>query len=171
MSLLLLVFFILLPIIEITLLIDIGSTIGAGATILLIITTAVVGVGLVRHQGFSILQDAQSQINAGQPPAKALAHGIFVLLAGLMLIIPGFLTDGIGFLLLLPPVRSLLLEFVIGSIVTNLTPNMFSARFYASASPQNKDAQKRTNPLNPKPANDDVIDANHIVIDKNDPES
>ncbi|MEC8534744.1 MAG: FxsA family protein, partial [Pseudomonadota bacterium] len=80
MSFLLLVFFILLPIVEITLLIDIGSNIGAGATILLIIATAVVGVGLVRYQGLSILKDAQIQINKGQPPAKVLAHGILVLL-------------------------------------------------------------------------------------------
>ena len=120
MSLLLLVFFILLPIVEITLLIDIGGNIGAGATILLILTTAMVGMVLVRYQGFSLLRDAQSQISKGQPPAKALAHGILVLLAGLMLIIPGFFTDGVGFLLLLPPVRSLLLDFVVGSIMTNL---------------------------------------------------
>ena len=165
MSLLLLVFFSLLPIVEITLLIDIGSNIGAGATILLIITTAVVGVGLVRYQGFSILRDAQSQISKGQPPAKALAHGILVLLAGLMLIIPGFFTDGVGFLLLIPPIRSLLLDFVVGSIMTKFTADMFSARFYSGASSHDRGAR-------PTPANDDdVIDANHIVIDKNDPES
>ena len=121
MSFLLLVFFILLPIVEIALLIDIGSNIGAGATILLIIATAVVGVGLFRHQGLSILKDAQIQISKGQPPANALAHGILVLLAGLMLIIPGFFTDGVGFLLLLPPVRSLLLDFVVGSMMTEFT--------------------------------------------------
>lgn len=171
MSLLLLVFFILLPIVEIALLINIGSSIGAGITILLILTTAVVGVMLVRYQGFSILRDAQSQISKGQPPAKALAHGILVLLAGLMLIIPGFFTDGVGFLLLLPPVRSLLLDLVVGSIMTKFTADMSSSRFYYSASskgsrdPQDKDAH-------PRPANDDaVIDAKHIVIDKNDPES
>jgi UPF0716 protein FxsA len=164
MSFLLLVFFILLPIVEITLLINIGSNIGAGTTILLIITTAMVGVGLVRYQGFSILRDAQSQISKGQPPAKALAHGIFVLLAGLMLIIPGFFTDGIGFLLLMPPVRSLLLDFVIGNIVTEFTSD-FSAKFYSGGFSQNREAR-------PTPANDDdIIDAKHIVIDKKDPES
>ena len=164
MSFLLLVFFILLPIVEITLLIDIGSNIGAGATILLIIATAVVGVGLVRYQGLSILKDAQIQISKGQPPAKALAHGILVLLAGLMLIIPGFFTDGIGFLLLLPPVRSLLLDFVVGSIMTEFTSD-FSAKFYSGAFSQNMGAH-------PAPVNDDdVIDAQHIVIDKKDPES
>ena len=118
MSLLLLVFFILLPIVEITLLIDIGGNIGAGATILLILTTAMVGMVLVRYQGFSLLRDAQSQISKGQPPAKALAHGILVLLAGLMLIIPGFFTDGVGFLLLLQPVRSLLLDFLVKNLST-----------------------------------------------------
>lgn len=165
MSLLLLVFFILLPIVEITLLIDIGGNIGAGATILLILTTAMVGMVLVRYQGFSILRDAQSQISKGQPPAKALAHGILVLSAGLMLIIPGFFTDGVGFLLLLPPVRSLLLDFVVGSIMTKFTADMFSTRFYSSASSQDRGAR-------PSSGNhDDVIDANHIVIDKNDPES
>lgn len=165
MSLLLLVFFILLPIVEITLLIDIGGSIGAGATILLILTTAVVGMVLVRYQGFSILRDAQNQISKGQPPAKALAHGILVLLAGLMLIIPGFFTDGVGFLLLLPPVRSLILDFVVGSIMTKFTTDMFSTRFYSSASSQDRGAHP--NPAN----NNDIIDANHIVIDKNDPES
>ena len=165
MSLLLLVFFILLPIVEITLLIDIGGNIGAGATILLILTTAMVGMVLVRYQGFSILRDAQSQISKGQPPAKALAHGILVLFAGLMLIIPGFFTDGVGFLLLLPPVRSLLLDFVVGSIMTKFTADMFSTRFYSSTSSRDRGAR-------PSSANDDdVIDTNHIVIDKNDPES
>lgn len=171
MSLLLLVFFILLPIVEIALLINIGSSIGAGTTILLILTTAVVGVVLVRYQGFSILRDAQSQISKGQPPAKALALGILVLLAGLMLIIPGFFTDGVGFLLLLPPVRSLLLDLVVGSIMTKFTADMFSSRFYYSASSKGSRGSQDKG-AHPRPANDDaVIDAKHIVIDKNDPES
>jgi UPF0716 protein FxsA len=142
MSLLLLVFFILLPIVEITLLIDIGGNIGAGATILLILTTAMVGMVLVRYQGFSILRDAQSQISKGQPPAKALAHGILVLFAGLMLIIPGFFTDGVGFLLLLPPVRSLLLDFVVGSIMTKFTADMFSTRFFQCVVSRQRGAPK-----------------------------
>ena len=81
-----------------------------------------------------------------------------------MLIIPGFFTDGVGFLLLLPPVRSLLLDFVVVSIMTGFTSD-FSTKFYSGVFSQNRGAQ-------PAPANDDdVIDAQHIVIDKKDTES
>lgn len=158
MSLLLLVFFIIVPIVEIVLLIEIGGAIGAGATLLLILATAVAGVGLVRLQGMSVLREAQRELGAGRAPAKELAHGALLLLAGLLLIVPGFFTDFIGFLLLLPPFRTVILDYVLGALMANFTAEFFEGRFH---------------PDDRRPDNDKggVIEGEFTIIDKNDSKS
>ncbi len=108
MPLLILLIFIGLPLAEISLFIEVGGEIGAGSTILLTIATAVAGVTLARLQGFAVMARMQESMAQGQPPVAELVHGFFLFLAGVFLFIPGFLTDTLGVLLLLPPVRILL---------------------------------------------------------------
>ena len=104
-----LVFFVGAPLIELYLLIEVGSVIGALPTILLSVFTAILGGALVRLQGFSILFRAQSQIANDELPAIEMLEGVMLLLVGLALLLPGFITDAIGFLLLIPPLRRLLI--------------------------------------------------------------
>lgn len=108
MALLLLAAFILVPLIEIGLFIEVGGWIGLWPTLGLIILTAVVGTALLRQQGLATLRRAQSQMDAGQVPTKELFDGACLLIGGLLLLTPGFFTDAVGFLLLMPPIRDLL---------------------------------------------------------------
>lgn len=97
--------FILVPIIEMYFLIQVGSVIGAGWTILLVVATAVIGAWLVRAQGFGLINKAQTMMAQGQMPAMEMAEGLLIFLAGALLLTPGFFTDTLGFLLLVPPLR------------------------------------------------------------------
>lgn len=108
----LLVAFILVPILEITVLIKVGSVIGLGSTILVVIFTAVLGAYLVRQQGFATLQAVQQEMNQGRVPALQMAEGIALLFAGALLLTPGFVTDGVGFALLTPPIRRAIIAWV-----------------------------------------------------------
>lgn len=112
-----LLIFIGVPLIEIYLLIEVGSAIGAIATVLAVLFTAVLGVTLIRIQGFSTIQKAQASMAQGVPPAMELFEGIMLLFAALCLLIPGFFTDAVGFLLLIPPFRGFLASLIIGSAV------------------------------------------------------
>lgn len=108
MGLLLLLTFIGLPLFELWLLVEIGSQIGGLNVIGLSLLTAAIGVTLVRMQGLSILKEMQSPQMQQSKPGETLIHGLFLLVAGLFLLFPGFLTDTVGAILLLPPVRLLL---------------------------------------------------------------
>jgi UPF0716 protein FxsA len=105
----LLLLFIGLPLIELYFLIRVGSEIGAMPTIALSVLTAVLGTWLVRRQGFSLLMRVRDQIDRGDMPAFEMLDGALILVAGLFLLLPGFLTDTLGFLLLIPPLRRLLI--------------------------------------------------------------
>lgn len=104
-----LLIFIAIPLVEIWLLIEVGSQIGAFATVALIVLTAVVGVFLIRLQGLTTLMRAQKRMAAGEMPAQEMAEGMVLALCGICLLIPGFATDALGFLGLVPPVRRYLI--------------------------------------------------------------
>ncbi|HEY5604617.1 MAG TPA: FxsA family protein [Gammaproteobacteria bacterium] len=101
----LLALFFIVPIIEIYLLIEIGSIIGSLATIIAVVFTAVLGAGLLRTQGFSTLRRVQQTAAQGGLPAIELLEGAMLLVAGALLLTPGFFTDAIGFLCLVPVIR------------------------------------------------------------------
>ena len=104
-ALLFLLIFVGAPLIELYFLIEVGSAIGALPTIALSVFTAVLGGLLVRMQGFAILFRAQSQLADREVPAFELLEGALLLLVGFALMLPGFITDAVGFLLLIPPLR------------------------------------------------------------------
>tara|TARA_Y100000817_G_C16457862_1_gene367993 strand:+ start:30 stop:449 length:420 start_codon:yes stop_codon:yes gene_type:complete len=97
---------ILVPIIEIYLLIKIGSQIGALTTILLIFTTAIVGIYYAKYEGLNTLRSGFIQLSKNEAPAYEIISGAAIAFAALLLIIPGFATDVIGFLLIFPISRS-----------------------------------------------------------------
>lgn len=109
-----LLLFILVPIIEMTVLIQVGSEIGSLATVGLVFLTAIVGVSLIRKQGLETSLKAQEKMRRGELPASEVAEGVMLLFAGLCLLIPGFVTDAIGGLLLIPMLRKL---FAAGLVV------------------------------------------------------
>jgi len=103
MGFLILVFlFVAVPVAEISLLIKVGGAIGGLNTVIFVIFTAVLGAYLVRQQGFATLQKLQQETNAGRVPALQIAEGVALLFAGAVLLTPGFITDAVGFILLIP---------------------------------------------------------------------
>ena len=99
---------ILIPIVEIYLFIKIGSQIGAINTIILIFVTAIIGVYYAKYEGLNTLRSGMVQIIRNQIPARELISGAAIAFAAILLIIPGFATDLIGFLLIMPVTRKLI---------------------------------------------------------------
>lgn len=93
------------PLLELYVLIEVGAEIGALPTILLSIFTAVLGATLVRMQGISVLMRVQQTLARGEAPALEMLEGAMLMMSGVMLLFPGFITDIMGFLMLIPPLR------------------------------------------------------------------
>lgn len=101
-----------IPIVEIATFIAIGGQIGIGLTLLMILVTAIIGSILLRVQGLGLIREIQTKFADGQVPGRALGNGAMIVVAGLLLLTPGFVTDAIGFLLFVPPVRSAIFAFI-----------------------------------------------------------
>tara|TARA_Y100001935_G_scaffold51192_1_gene42685 strand:+ start:162 stop:587 length:426 start_codon:yes stop_codon:yes gene_type:complete len=99
---------ILVPVLEIYLLIKIGSQIGAITTILLIFTTAIIGIYYAKYEGLNTLRSGFSQLSRNETPAYEVISGAAIAFAAVLLIIPGFLTDLLGFLLIFPITRKII---------------------------------------------------------------
>lgn len=96
---------------EIAVFIQVGSWIGVGWTLLLVFASAVFGIGLVRAQGFAAATRVQAMIEQGESPALGMLEGLALLAAGVLLVIPGFVTDLAAFALLIPPLRRGIIRF------------------------------------------------------------
>ena len=99
--------FIFLPMVELYLLIMLGSRIGAMPTIGLIVLTGIIGATLARQQGLSVLSKIQREMASGKPPTQELVEGALIVVGGIVLLTPGIVTDIFGFSLLVPPVRKI----------------------------------------------------------------
>ena len=130
----LLVLFIVIPILEMWLLIEVGGMIGALATIFLVFLTAVVGLALLRQQGLQTLFRVNQRMQQGQLPATEILEGVALAVGGALLLTPGFITDGVGFMCLLPITRRLMVVAVIKrgmvSSVAGSKHQHHSATFY-----------------------------------------
>lgn len=104
----LVILFVLVPIAELALFLRISDAVGLGPTLLFVLVTAVIGAALVRRQGISVMNQVRAQLAGGGFPGRQLAHGAMVLVGGALLLTPGFLTDAIGFSLMVPAVREAL---------------------------------------------------------------
>ncbi|HSH43006.1 MAG TPA: FxsA family protein [Arenicellales bacterium] len=109
----LLLAFLLVPLFEIYLLLEVGGIIGVGWTIFAVVFTAVLGAALVRMQGFATVNRIRAQLDQGQLPAMEMFEGVFLLVAGALLLTPGFFTDAVGFACLTPPFRRAVIRYLI----------------------------------------------------------
>lgn len=139
----LLLIFIFLPMIELYLLIMLGSRIGLMPTIGLIVLTGVLGASLARQQGLSTLAKIQNEMKQGKPPTQELVEGAMILVGGIVLLTPGILTDLFGFAMMVPGIRKPLAK-------------QFKVRIPQGFSSTNNGF--RTNAGNSKTQDDDVID-------------
>jgi UPF0716 protein FxsA len=146
----LLALFIVVPIVEITIFIQVGGWIGLWPTIGLVILTALAGSALVRAQGLGTLRRLQASLAEGRDPMGPIAHGALILVAGVLLLTPGFFTDAVGIALLLPPVRSAMIRWG-------------AARATVIAAGRVRTAQSH------RPPPGDVVEADYIVISEERP--
>jgi UPF0716 protein FxsA len=108
--------FIVLPILEMYVLIKVGGNLGALNTVLLVLLTALIGVALLRVQGFRTLMNAKNKLGMAQLPAEEIITGIFLAIGGALLLTPGFITDIFGFLCLVPLTRRILLKVFLNNL-------------------------------------------------------
>lgn len=152
------IIFLIIPLIEIGLFISVGEEVGVLNTLLLCFATAVVGSILVRYQGLETLFSARKAMEQHDLPVQEMFDGVCLLVAGLMLITPGFFTDTVGFILLVPPIRAVLRGFALHHI---------QIRFFGGA--YGAEGEGRRNPrdyFKQNPAGDDPIDVDYEVVDR-----
>ena len=116
-----LLLFLLTPLVEMYLLLEVGGYIGAWPTIGLVVLTAIIGVGLLRVQGFATLTRGIQRLNQGEMPAREMAEGVLLAIAGALLLTPSFVTDSIGFVLLTPPIRTQLAQRILERVEIRMT--------------------------------------------------
>ncbi|MBD1576046.1 MULTISPECIES: FxsA family protein [Vibrio] len=125
----LLVLFICVPIVEITLFIQVGGAIGLWPTIAIVLTTAIVGASLVRSQGIQTLMSVQSRMQQGELPAQQIVEGVMLAVAGVLLLTPGFMTDFLGMVVLLPAPRAMLAKQLMKRVKVNPASGPFGGGF------------------------------------------
>ncbi|MBM7037745.1 FxsA family protein [Vibrio ulleungensis] len=102
----LLALFIVVPIVEIALFIQVGGALGVGMTVALVVITALVGASLVRSQGLQTIMSVQNRLQQGEMPAQQIVEGVMLAVAGVLLLTPGFMTDAFGMIVLMPAPRA-----------------------------------------------------------------
>jgi UPF0716 protein FxsA len=120
---------IIVPIIEIAALIGVGQVIGLGWTLVLMLATSVLGGWLLRRQGGRAWRAFRADVNAGRPPGPAATDGLVILIGGIFMLVPGFVSDVIGLVLLLPPTRLLLRGLVAHQVAARLSPHAATSLF------------------------------------------
>ncbi len=129
----LLLLFTVVPLLELYLLFKITEWTGhASLTFGLVVATGIMGALLTRHQGFHIWGRIRTELTAGKLPTDVILDGFFILIAGVLLITPGVLTDCVGFTLLVPPARGLLKQMVVARLRSKLQMQM---QMWSNATP------------------------------------
>lgn len=147
----LLILFIAIPIIEIGLFIKVGGLLGLWPTLLIVVLTALIGTYLLRLQGMAALARLQNNLQTGQSPMDPIVNGALILVAGMLLLTPGFFTDTIGLLLLIPPVRAVVIKWGAAKFV-----NSSSVVF--------------TNATHSRPRDPGAVEGDFVVLDDDEPE-
>ncbi len=124
--------FLVIPIIELYLLIKVGGMIGALNTVLIILITASLGAYLAKSQGFRVFREIQEVTSRGYIPGNEILHGFFVLIGSFALLTPGFLSDIIGFSMLIPQVREIYVGIAKGIIRKKLQNSKWQMRAYTN---------------------------------------
>jgi UPF0716 protein FxsA len=139
--------FIAVPLIEIGLFVKIGGWLTLWPTLAIVLLTGIIGTHLVRQQGIKVLGELRNSMTQMRDPLSPLAHGALIVLAGVLLLTPGFFTDTIGFLLLVPPVR----QAVIGFLASRVQVASFGGGFQSGPNVQPNRGHRQ----------DDVIDGEY----------
>ena len=146
--------FLAVPLIEISLFITIGGWLTLWPTLGLVLLTGIIGTTLMRWQGLKVLAELRGDMGQIRDPLSPLAHGALILVAGLLLLTPGFFTDAIGFLLMVPAIRA----WIIGQVGARVQVQTFGMQGgFGGQSTQRDTAQPG------------VIDGDYIEIDENKP--
>ena len=132
-------FFILLPVIEITLLIKVGQAVGVWYTLALLVLMGVLGVLMLRWQGFSTLLQVNRRLQEGVLPAREIVSGALLALGGFLLLLPGFFSDILAFLCLLPPTRFMLVAYILRKGLVEGSVGSDAAFFRSSSRPLRDD--------------------------------
>ncbi|USD37128.1 MULTISPECIES: FxsA family protein [Ferrimonas] len=142
--------FAIMPIIEISVLIQVGTALGAPTTIALVLITAAVGASLVRSQGLSTLMEVRNRMNRGELPGTQIMEAMLLAVAGVLLVTPGFVTDFLGLLVLTPLTRKRLATWLLSRVqVRTVHSQGFGAEFHQQQGPfQQSDPFQR--PQQPK---------------------
>jgi len=144
------VLFIIIPIIEISVLMQVGELLGMWPTIGIVILSAWVGAKYVRQQGLATLQSVQAKMAQGEMPSSEIVTGLMLLVAGVLLVTPGFVTDIFGLSLLVPSVRQVIAASVQKHINVNahVAGNSAGASFHHGNTYENEDFSHKSNPEN-----------------------
>lgn len=108
----LLLAFVIVPIVEIALFVEAGGAFGLWPTLAIVLATALLGSTLLRAQGLAALGGLRQRLASGEDPGRVLADGALILVAGVLLLTPGFMTDALGLSLLVPPIRARVIAFL-----------------------------------------------------------
>ena len=117
MSYFVIVFMIVLPVVEIWVLIKLGSIFGAFGTLALIIGTAGLGIMIAKHQGLGILYNLQSKLSQGRQALPEIVEGLALLVGAFFFIVPGAITDLVGICLIIPKIRKLIIQLAVNKII------------------------------------------------------
>lgn len=134
-----LIAFIVVPIIEMVILIEVGGLIGALPTVGLVLLTAVIGAAMLRQQGAATLLRANQRMASGELPAREMAEGLLLAVGGALLLTPGFVTDAVGFACLIPFTRRWLSGYVVNRMVFSGGASMgghYEYHYYSSGGPR-----------------------------------
>ena len=121
--------FTVIPLLELALLINIGKQIGLLSTLLIVISTGILGAFLAQQEGFAVIRKIQESINHGELPTDSLLEGAMVLAGGILLLTPGLITDTLGFVLLLPVTRTPIRDFIKRKFHQKLHPEEIDADY------------------------------------------
>jgi len=139
----LLLIIVLIPVIEITLFIKVGGAIGAMATVLLTLVTAFTGVSVMKSQGMSQISKLQNRVSSDKFPGQELLASVCILFGGILLLLPGFFTDSLGLLLLLPPVQGVIFAKLKASPDAVMRRDFSGANFFMMQSEETKTPHKK----------------------------
>jgi UPF0716 protein FxsA len=133
MFLRLLLLFTVVPLVELLILVELGSVVGVLPTVGLVVLTGVLGAWLARWQGLSVLRRLSTDLEQGRMPADALIDGLLILIAGAVLLTPGLITDALGFFLLVPQGRAVIRGLVAAKLANRAgsgRPPVIDAEWY-----------------------------------------
>jgi len=167
-----LILLVLVPIVEIATLIAVGQQIGPGWTLLLMLATSVLGAWLLRHQGLRAWRAFQADVAAHRPPGRAAIDGVLVVLGGIFMLVPGFVSDVIGLLFILPPTRALFRGVALNTLSRRVpaeaSTGLFGPRRVRARTGRATTTAETVSPTEPAPPAGPPIAVEGEIIDRRD---